>query len=82
MFFDLSVATSTAGRGTKFACVVAKKRIKRAVDRNKARRKIYALIQQIETKSPLFVFLYPTKNILKAPHQELQNEIHKAFATL
>jgi ribonuclease P protein component len=79
-FFDLSVAPSPLS--TKFACIVSKKRIKRAVDRNKARRKIYTLLQEIKTKSPLLVFIYPTKNILTAPFPELQAEIRKAFATL
>ncbi len=78
-FFDVSVAP---GETTKFACVVAKKRIKRAVDRNKARRKIYTLLSNITTKTPLFIFVYPTKNILTAPFFTLKEEIRAAFATL
>lgn len=79
-FFDVSTAP---GRDiTKFACVVAKKRIKRSVDRNTARRKVYALLRSVETKSPLLVFIYPTKAILEAPYPLLEKDIKEAFATL
>lgn len=78
-FFDVSIAQAET---TKFACVVAKKRIKRAVDRNKARRKIYTLLASVTTKTPLFIFVYPTKNVLTAPYPALKEEIRAAFATL
>jgi ribonuclease P protein component len=81
-FFDVSVATTPTLLTTKFACVVSKKRIRRAVDRNKARRKVYSLLSAVETPLPTLVFVYPTKTILKAPFPELQSEIRKAFATL
>jgi ribonuclease P protein component len=77
--FDLSTAP---GETTKFACIIAKKRIKRAVDRNKAKRKVYTALRAVRTKSPTFVFIYPTKNILHAPFQDVQKEIETAFATL
>ena len=78
-FFDVRVAPATS---TKFACIVAKKRIRRAVDRNTARRKVYALIHNTTTVSPLLVFIYPTKAILQAPHTTLKDELNRAFATL
>lgn len=78
-FFDISVAS---GEITKFACIVAKKRIKRAVDRNKAKRKVYSLLTSVSPSTPFLIFVYPTKNILQAPHQVLASEIEKAFATL
>jgi ribonuclease P protein component len=82
-FFDVSVAPAgDENTTTKFACVIAKKRIKRAVDRNRARRKTYSLLNEVSTKAPLRVFIYPTKNILQAPHLSVQDEIKKAFATL
>jgi ribonuclease P protein component len=82
-FFDVSTA-SNGGEGatTKFACIIAKKRIKRAVDRNTAKRKVYTLLKDTRTTSPLFVFVYPTKQILHAPWPTLEEEIKKAFATL
>lgn len=78
-FFDVSVAQ---GEITKFACIVAKKRIRRAVDRNKARRKVYTLLQDKVTTSPFLIFIYPTKAILTASYTILQEEMRKAFATL
>lgn len=79
-FFDVSIIPSDDT--TRFACIVSKKRVRRAVDRNIARRKMYALVSDIATKSPLLVLLYPTKAILQAPHTELVQEKDKAFATL
>jgi ribonuclease P protein component len=82
-FFDVSAAPQEGPAAmTKFACVIAKKRIRRAVDRNVAKRKIYTLLQEVTTSSPLFVFVYPTKQILRAPHSAIKEEIKKAFATL
>jgi len=78
-FFDVSIAP---GETTKFAVIISKKRIKRAVDRNKAKRRVYALLKDIHTKAAHFVFIYPNKNLPQAPHQTLVEEITKAFATL
>jgi ribonuclease P protein component len=77
--FDMSVMPSQT---TKFACVIAKKRIKRAVDRNTAKRKVYALLHDVKLSSPAYVLIYPTKHILSAPHALLKTEKEKAFATL
>lgn len=78
-FFDVSISP---GETTKFSCIVAKKRIKRAVDRNTARRKVYSTLKKTTLSSPSFVFIYPTKNILQAPHTTLVEEMNKVFATL
>jgi ribonuclease P protein component len=78
-FFDLSVCASET---SKFACIISKKRIKRAVDRNQVRRRVYASLQGMETKHPVYVFIYPTKNALHAPKAAISEEIRKAFATL
>lgn len=77
--FDVSAAPAEV---TKFACVISKKRIKRAVDRNKAKRKVYTLLHNVHTSSPFFIVVYPTKNILQASHETIKAEIAKAFATL
>lgn len=79
-YFDVSVAPSL--HGTKFACIVAKKRLKRAVDRNKARRKAYTHLQGMQTSKDLLVFIYPTQAILQAPHTVVEEEMRAAFATL
>jgi ribonuclease P protein component len=79
MYFDMAV---TKAEETKYACVVAKKRINRAVDRNTVRRKVYTLLQHINPTTPLFIIIYPTKSALTAPYPVLTEEMTKAFATL
>jgi ribonuclease P protein component len=78
-FFDVSTAPAES---TKFAVIISKKRIKRAVDRNRAKRKIYALIGEGLVASPSLIFIYPTKNALTASRPNLIAEIQEAFATL
>jgi ribonuclease P protein component len=70
----------------KFACVISKKTLKRAVDRNKVKRRIMSAIQKtqkegtIKTKKSLIV--YPKRTSLIMPYQQLYSEIQKVFATL
>ncbi len=70
----------------KFACVISKKTIKRAVDRNKIKRRVFHGIQnsiknkKIHTKNS-FVF-YPKKTSITKPYQQLSDEIKKVFDTL
>lgn len=78
-FFDLSLSPAEA---TKFACIISKKRIKRAVDRNQVRRRIYTSLQGVTPTQPAYIFIYPTKNALHAPKKAISEEINKAFATL
>lgn len=78
-FLDVAVAPSST---TKYACIIAKKRIRRAVDRNKAKRKVYAALRNIRPAQPLLVLIYPTKTILSTPSRVVEEEIEKAFATL
>jgi ribonuclease P protein component len=78
-FFDISVSPAES---TKFACIISKKRIKKAVDRNSVKRKIYTSLGGISTKQPFFAFIYPTKNALHVSYKEIEEEINKAFATL
>lgn len=67
---------------TKFACVISKKRIQRAVDRNKAKRKVYTALQGMEVKHPSFFIVYPTKTLITIPFLDLKKELQEAFATL
>ena len=78
-YFDVTISPS---KETRFACVVAKKRIKLAVDRNTVKRKIYSALQDVNLKSPHLVIFYPKQNAHNAPYKSLYEEIHKVFATL
>ena len=77
----VDVAASPAQQ-PRFACVIAKKRIKRAVDRNSVKRKIYHTIKEVKPKSPNLVIIYPKITALKANHAHIKEEIISAFATL
>jgi ribonuclease P protein component len=78
-FVDVAVVDSLV---TKFACVVAKKRIKHAVDRNKVKRKIYSAVLTSNIKKPKFVILYPKQTVVSASLFEIKEEIHQVFGTL
>lgn len=67
---------------TKYACIISKKRIKRAVDRNRAKRKVYTALTNIHPRHHSFVLIYPTKTLLTTPLSSIREELEKAFATL
>ncbi len=78
-FVDIAVSPAPQSR---FACVIAKKRIKRAVDRNTVKRKVYHSIRTVQPKNPYLVIIYPKISALSGKFSNIQEEISKAFATL
>ncbi len=66
----------------KVACVTSKKTLKRAVDRNLIKRRIFSILITIKPPSPYSFIFYPKKNSQTAPFRLLQEEIQKAFDTL
>lgn len=78
-FVDIAVIPAEKSR---FACVLAKKRVKRAVDRNRIKRKIYHIIKKIKTKNTYLIIVYPKAITLSAEYKQLQEEITLGFATL
>lgn len=78
-YFDVA---SVPKEATKYACIIAKKRIKRAVDRNKARRKVHEALRAVETKEPSYILIYPHKQILLSRPEDIKKELMTAFATL
>lgn len=66
----------------KFACVISKKRIKKAVDRNKAKRKIYTAIQTLHPTIGKSLIFYPKQTTITAKQTLLIEEVQKVFATL
>jgi len=78
-YSDIAVTPSTASR---FACVIAKKRIKRAVDRNTVKRKIYSILRTTRPQSLYLVIVYPKLSALSGSYSHIQREIAEAFATL
>lgn len=78
-YFDIVLSPSDT---TRFGCVISKKRIKRAVDRNTVRRKIYHALHDIDIVTPHLVIFYPKQNAHNASYKEISEEIRKVFATL
>ena len=78
-FVDIAISKAITSR---FACVIAKKRIKRAVDRNNVKRKIYHIIKGVKPKSPNLVIIYPKVTALHANQIHIQEEISSVFTTL
>jgi ribonuclease P protein component len=78
-FFDIAVSPS---KTTKFAVVIAKKRIKLAVERNRVKRKIYHLLKTISLNKHYFIVIYPKHNICMAPLKSINDEMLSIFATL
>jgi ribonuclease P protein component len=66
----------------KIACVTAKKRVKKAVDRNKIKRKIYHAFRETKPKNPYIFIFYPKIESLHAPYTKLVEEMKRLFATL
>jgi ribonuclease P protein component len=66
----------------KFACVISKKTLKKAVDRNTVKRRILNALHTTKTTSPDSFIFYPKKTSIEARYSHLYKEIEKAFATL
>lgn len=77
---DIAVVTGTSD--TRFACIIAKKKIRKAIDRNKVKRKIYTILRGIEVKQPLYGIIYPKPQTVTTSTFSLQEELEKGFATL
>ncbi len=63
-----------------FSVVISKKVAKLAVTRNKARRRIYAILESYSTTtSPMLIVIYVKKSIENLTNQELKEEIKRLF---
>ena len=77
----VDIATVKAEK-SRFACVIAKKRLKKAVERNRVKRKIYHILRDIKLKNPSLVIVYPKITVLSGNSSHIKEEIITAFATL
>lgn len=66
----------------KFACVTSKKTLKRAVDRNLIKRRVFSLVQELSPSFAKSLVFYPKKGSVTAPYSQLHKEIKTAFDTL
>lgn len=81
-FVDIAVVKLDSTAISRFACVIAKKRIKKAVDRNTVKRKIYHILRNYKPTTPHLVIVYPKINALTSNYSHIKDEIKNAFATL
>jgi ribonuclease P protein component len=66
----------------KFACVTSKKTLRRAVDRNLIKRRIFGVVSEVSKPTDVSFVFYPKKGSSTIPYSQLREEIQKAFATL
>lgn len=66
---------------TKFAVAVSKKVAARAVDRNRIRRRVYAIVKNTKAtfNKAFFVMLSPKKECLTAPKEAIGEDITRLF---
>lgn len=77
--FDI---TYTANPQLKVACVISKKRVKLAVERNKIRRKAYHAFKETGFAKPYIIIIYPRAEMSRAPFKDMVVELSKALDTL
>ena len=70
------------GDTIKVGCVISKKRVKKAVERNKIRRKSYQAFKESGFTKPYTIIIYPRAEMLTSPLQEVVMEFSKVLATL
>lgn len=66
----------------KFACVISKKTLAKAVERNRVKRRIMNVLQTIDIQTQNSFVVYPKKTSKDAAYPLLGEEIKKAFDTL
>lgn len=79
VLFDTVYAPAETAR---VACVISTKRVKRAVDRNRIRRKMYHAWMMVTPHKPYHVILYPQAHVLRVAQQTLQDELTHTLTTL
>lgn len=78
----LSVTITHINQGKiRFSVVISKKVAKLAVTRNRARRRIYSILDSYKTTtSQMLIVIYVKKSIEKLTNQELKEEIKRLFS--
>ena len=78
-FFDIGYVSSSI---QKFACVISKKKIKTAVNRNKVKRMIFTALKESKPLQINHYIFYIKTKAEGLPYKTIKEEISKAFATL
>ncbi len=70
------------GNEVKYACVISKKTIKKAVLRSKIRRRVYSVLERVQPSKIGHFLIYPKSTCLTSSYEQLQYQLMQAFATL
>ena len=81
-FFDVAILPTLVESKNKCACVISKKTIKRAVDRNLVKRRVFSIMESVHLLRDGAYIIYPKTISLTTTYSHLAEEIKKAFATL
>jgi len=73
------LTTDERQKPSRFACVVTKKALKRAVDRNRLRRRVYAALAGLQSniKPGLALIIFIKPELLTASFTELKTQLIK-----
>lgn len=78
-YVDISICSA---QKTKFACIISKKKIKKAVDRNRTKRRVYSIIENLNLKDNYSVVIYPKPTALSGEYNLIKSEINEVFDKL
>ena len=78
-FFDVAIIPTDT---QKFACVISKKKVKRAVTRNLIKRRILSAVKENKPEKKGHFIFYIKSNAEGVAYSIIKEEISLAFATL
>lgn len=78
--FDIALLPLTGEQ--RFACVIAKKTLKKAVDRNYLKRKVFSICETIHITKPYSFIVYPKQKAATVSYRELTLCLQEAFRQL
>lgn len=70
------------GNEVKYACIISKKTIKKAVMRSKIKRRVYSVLEKIQPSRAGCFLVYPKSICNTSSYEQLQYQLTQAFATL
>lgn len=88
VFFDIKIFKNQNDLGNKNAVITSSKNFKKAIIRNKIRRRIYSIIEgflkenQANIEKNLSILIYPKKEILNIKFSDLQKELYNSLNIL
>ena len=82
--FSIAMWPLSPGVEPQFSCVVSKKTAKKAVDRNKLKRRCREIASPLvaSLKRPIAVIVYPKKTALTVPFEEAETSIASLLVKL